>query len=1005
MAIDLPALIAFLANRDAPRTEAVVQADVRQLLLSAPLNLNDDVLLESQAGGRKRIDVEVGATIIEVKKDLRVGNVRADAVTQLAGYVRSREEKFATRFVGVLTDGAEWRCYHLAGDGLVEVSHLLVQAAKPDVDAFLVWLEGVLATTRDVKPTPDAVRERLGAASSAYAIDRATLAALYEAHKADPSVYIKRRLWARLLETALGTQFVDSDELFVEHTLLVNSAEIIAHAVIGLSAADLAPRDVLTGVEFDEASVYGVVEADFFDWVVEVPRGDAFVRALGRRLARFDWSAVEHDVLKVLYESIIGAETRKRLGEYYTPDWLAEQVVEAAVTDPLAQRVLDPSCGSGTFLFHAVKRYMAAAKAKRVKLDAALRGLTAHVVGMDLHPVAVTLARVTYLLAIGRAVLADKGHGAIRIPVFLGDSMQWRRKTHDLLTADELVVEVNDQRELFVASDFRLPNSLLGDAQSFDDLLHELAKRASQRKPGAPIPSISSYLQPLKLGDAAAQKVADTFKTMCQLHDQGRDHIWSYYIRNMARPLWLSRAENQADVLVGNPPWLSYRFMPAGMQKDFREMSASRDLWAGAKVATSQDLSGLFIARSLQLYLKEDGAFAFVVPDAVLDRDQFAGFRAGVYRDLRTPVTVHFSRPWNLRRLRPHFFPRGAAVVFGRRNAKAVPLPSASEVWTGRLPSSNASWAEVEKAVTRSVEKAPTKVAEAPLSPHHKYFRQGATIVPRVLFMVERKALGPLGGSPSRVPVRSVRSASEKKPWKDLPGLTGVVEKAFVRPVHLGETVLPYRTLEPRLAVLPISPSGDILAGTEALEAYSDLSKWWHAAEDVWNQHRSSDRLTLGEQLDYQGKLRNQFPQYDQRIVYCASGMHLCAARVLQRRALIEHSLYWAKALHDEEAFFLCAILNAACVTAAVRPLMSYGKDERHIDKYIWRLPIPEYDEKVSLHVELAKLGQQAEEEIAELALDDEVHFAASRRVVREHLAASKVGQTIEKRVAKLLKG
>ncbi|HKR52598.1 MAG TPA: N-6 DNA methylase, partial [Pseudonocardiaceae bacterium] len=93
------------------------------------------------------------------------------------------------------------------------------------------------------------------------------------------------------------------------------------------------------------------------------PHGGDFVRTLARRLSRFDWTNVEHDVLKVLYESVIGSETRKQLGEYYTPDWLAEQVVSTAVTDPLNQRVLDPACGSGTFLFHAVRRYLNAAAA------------------------------------------------------------------------------------------------------------------------------------------------------------------------------------------------------------------------------------------------------------------------------------------------------------------------------------------------------------------------------------------------------------------------------------------------------------------------------------------------------------------------------------------------------------------------------------------------------------------------------------------------------------------
>lgn len=115
--VDVGALVADIANREKPgRTEADVQSGLKVLLLAAPLELDEDeldVLLEAQAGKRRRIDVEVGATVIEVKKDLRVGNVRPEAVAQLAGYVAQREETVAHRYTGVLTDGAEWRLYHL----------------------------------------------------------------------------------------------------------------------------------------------------------------------------------------------------------------------------------------------------------------------------------------------------------------------------------------------------------------------------------------------------------------------------------------------------------------------------------------------------------------------------------------------------------------------------------------------------------------------------------------------------------------------------------------------------------------------------------------------------------------------------------------------------------------------------------------------------------------------------------------------------------------------------
>ena len=97
-------LVATLATRDTPRSEAQVQADVRQLLLEAPLDLEarnlDDVVLEAHAGVGF-IDIEVGATVIEVKRDLRKGNVRAHAVEQLSGYVVQRQGQTGLRYVGM----------------------------------------------------------------------------------------------------------------------------------------------------------------------------------------------------------------------------------------------------------------------------------------------------------------------------------------------------------------------------------------------------------------------------------------------------------------------------------------------------------------------------------------------------------------------------------------------------------------------------------------------------------------------------------------------------------------------------------------------------------------------------------------------------------------------------------------------------------------------------------------------------------------------------------------
>lgn len=1003
-------LLAQIARRDNARSEATLQADIRQLMLTAPLSLSGgDVRtadLESQVGVRRRIDVEVGSCLIEVKRDLSVGNVLPDAIRQLSGYLETRQNETGCRYVGILTDGSDWKCYCLAADPAAdpqEVSSIRLSPTRPDAEAFLVWLEGVLATARDIPATPLEIRRRLGAGSSAHDLDRATLVDLYTRNSEHPAVLMKRRLWARLLTTALGTQFEDSDDLFVEHTYLVNTAEIIAHALVGFDLTTIAPASLLSGGKFEESGISGVVESDFFDWVAHVPGGEPFVRSMARRVGRFSWQEVGGDVLKILYESVITPPTRKRLGEYYTPDWLAERIVETAVDRPLEQRVLDPSCGSGTFLFHAVRRHLAAAETASRSLGEALSGLTRHVLGMDLHPVAVTLARVTYLLAIGRERLTHPDRGPIQVPVYLGDAVQWRREAQDLFSGGNLVIETDDRKQLF-ESELKFPEDVLGDPGRFNQLIETMTKLAGARKTGSAPPKLTGIYQRFAVPQEARKTLDETFQTLCDLHDEGRDHIWSYYVRNLARPWWLALPQNRVDVLVGNPPWLAFRFMTTAMQKTFREYSDERGLWHGAKVATHQDLSGLFLVRAVERYLKLGGRFAFVMPNAAVDRGQFEGLRTGRYKRIedRTPLAVAFDPAWDLRRIRPHFFPRGSAVLFGSRSAEALPLPTDVSIWTGRVPEQNAGWAVVEKTLQQMPGQArPAK--DEPTSPWAERFRNGATIFPRLLFFVTRKSAGPLGMAAGKISVRSLQRNNDKKPWKDLPPLEGVVESEFIRPVLLGESVIPYRIAETFEAIIPRDREGLMDGQSDRIDAYEGLATWWRKAEGLWEAHRASDRLSLLGQVDYRHKLDHQFPIQAERIVYAGSGMHLVAARVSDHRALIEHGLYWATAASTAEARYLCAILNSAALTELVRPLMSYGKDERHFDKHIWQVPIPLYDPKDDLHAKLSTRGSELENAVGNLMIEPGRHFAAVRRDLRTFIAESEAGRDVEDLVAELL--
>lgn len=766
--VDLRALVARMANRAATRTEANVQSDLHTLLTAAPLNLEPDELetitLESPAGQRRRIDVEVGFTVFEVKKDLRTGNVRGDAVEQLAGYVRQRTENLNQRYVGVLTDGAEWHLYHLVVDELHPVTSFVVDPASADADGLIVWLEGVLATVDRITPSPREIVRRLGASSPSHALDAAELAALYATYRSLPTVQVKRGLWAKLLTTALGTNFADEDSLFVDHTLLVAMAEVISHAVVGFHPEDpsVSAATLMSGALFARAQIGGVVEADFFDWIVEVPGGDRFVKSVARRLARFAWDEVEHDVMKVLYESVISAETRHRLGEYYTPDWLAEEIVANCAESPLEQRVLDASCGSGTFVFHAVRRYLAAADDAGMANAEAIRGVSTNVIGVDVHPVAVTLARVTYLLAIGMDRLRADDRPPFAVPVYLGDSLQWGQET-SLLTHEGLTVSTSDGAQLF-ADQLQFPDAVVADAGRFDRLVSEFADKSANRASGSPVPSLAATFRLFAISPDDQAVLERTFRTMCELHDQGRDHIWGYYVRNLARPIWLSRPDNRVDVLVGNPPWLAYRYMTAEMQASFRTMSFDRQLWAGSTVATNQDLSGLFVARCVELYLRQGGAFGYVMPWGTLSRRQYAGFRSGHYAGQVQPVDVAFERPWDLHRVKPSFFPVPCSVVLGHRANAPVALDQEPEAWSGRFATTTATRAEAAPHINRAVGEIAAPLGD--VSPYATRFAQGAIVVPRMLFVVEPDQSSPLGAGAGRRAIRSFRSQSEKQPWK-----------------------------------------------------------------------------------------------------------------------------------------------------------------------------------------------------------------------------------------------
>src|SRR4051794_500228 len=112
-------LLPQIARRAPAGSEPTPQPDIRQLVLPAPLSLSAGNVvtadLETPVGVRRRIDIEAGSCLIEVKRDLSAGSVLPDAIQQLADYLAARQKETGCRYVGILTDGTDWRCFCLPG--------------------------------------------------------------------------------------------------------------------------------------------------------------------------------------------------------------------------------------------------------------------------------------------------------------------------------------------------------------------------------------------------------------------------------------------------------------------------------------------------------------------------------------------------------------------------------------------------------------------------------------------------------------------------------------------------------------------------------------------------------------------------------------------------------------------------------------------------------------------------------------------------------------------------
>ncbi len=157
--------------------------------------------------------------------------------------------------------------------------------------------------------------------------------------------------------------------------------------------------------------------------------------------------------------------------------------------------------------------------------------------------------------------------------------------------------------------------------------------------------------------------------------------------------------------------------------------------------------------------------------------------------------------------------------------------------------------------------------------------------------------------------------------------LRGNIEADFLRPLYLGESIAPFRALNPILAVIPWYEEKKALIETNEAQSlgYINLAKWLVEAEQRWKEH-GSGRRTLKEQLDYYGRLTAQFPISPLRVVYSKAGTLPAATIVSDQTGLVDHTLYWTSIRSLGEGYYLLSILNSETARKSAEGLQARGQ-------------------------------------------------------------------------------
>jgi len=858
---------------------------------------------------RGRADNLYGNILIEFERNIPKKLDEAEGqLRQYTAMLWSQEPADSRRkYICIATDGLHFISYTpvLKSSNIINISGsdiTLLKIEEADWSALTpteiyYWLDRYLMRKAILHPSSEDIVRDFGLNSHAFKVSSSTLLSVWQSVKKESEFDVIYDSWRKYLSIVYGSELTD-DQLFIRHTYLSTLAKLMAWSRLNESVSLPDERQIielLDGRLFKAQGIENFIEEDFFSWIerpLTAPPCIKIVRWLYSIFQNYNLRELSEDVLKSLYQELVDPETRHDLGEFYTPDWLAHMIVNKLLDSNPEGSFLDPSCGSGTFLYLTIRE-------KRARLGNTQKTLTQivkSVYGIDIHPLAVIIAKTNYILALGD--LLKKRKASITIPVYLADAIRLPEREAKI----SLWMQLPSYRIKLDKTDVYLPEMLFDNLSLYDqsiELVREFAEINKGRKIN--IKQFTNYLSAQGYSEIKNEQFIQTLFSISEILknfiDARRDSIWAFILKNSYKPLFLKR---KFDFIMGNPPWISLRYMEPAYQDYLKKQIVDeyKLLRGHGELVTHIELAALFLARCADLYLKSGGTIAFVLPKSIFSSDQHDGLRRRTFIFSEDELkNLQWKEIWDCEHISPLFNVPSCVLMAEKGDFPEIKYPVRGLILGGHLKRKNSSLKQSEQQLTRKIEDfslhirgkrsywAPGEASKQQIASYYKSrFFQGTTIVPRSFWFVKIKS-SQLGFNPDLPLLETAdRALAEAKDAYKSVYFNDRVESHFLYATLLSTDLLPFGHLDYRLMVLPIE-RGDgkyrLIDSKEARkQGYLHLAQWLEKVESEWTQRRSSKATNSSALawLNYRNKLTDQNPDAKYRVLYNTSGTFLTAA-------------------------------------------------------------------------------------------------------------------------------